>query len=204
MTTLYDTLGVPKDATTDEIRRAFRHLARTHHPDAGGTTEAFQGIEEAERILADPEKRARYDATGKTDSPPQDPVEAMALAMVDQAITLAIAQVDGERQGPLGAARSAIKDAQWQNTANMTAARADLFKIERVRDRLSTKGPEDPVRAMLASKADRIRTAIDGMETQDKALTRALAILAAYTFRVDAGVSTNDTGSFAQPSFFVG
>lgn len=57
----YETLGVNKDATQDEIKKAYRRLASKHHPDKGGSNEEFQKIEEAYRTLSDPQKRAQYD-----------------------------------------------------------------------------------------------------------------------------------------------
>ena len=46
----YDTLGVTKSATPDEIKRAYRKLASQHHPDKGGDTAKFQQVEEAYKI----------------------------------------------------------------------------------------------------------------------------------------------------------
>lgn len=62
----YKTLGVSKDATADEIKKAFRKLARTHHPDAGGDEAKFKEINEAYEVLSDPEKRKMYDQYGAT------------------------------------------------------------------------------------------------------------------------------------------
>lgn len=59
--THYDTLGVAKNATPEEIKRAYRKLASQHHPDKGGDTSKFQQVEEAYRVLSDPQKRAEYD-----------------------------------------------------------------------------------------------------------------------------------------------
>jgi len=61
----YELLGVKKDATADEIKKAFRKLARKHHPDAGGEEEKFKQINEAYETLSDPEKRAQYDQYGQ-------------------------------------------------------------------------------------------------------------------------------------------
>jgi len=57
----YQTLGVDKKATQDDIKKAYRRLASKHHPDKGGDTSTFQKIEEAYRILSDPNQRQQYD-----------------------------------------------------------------------------------------------------------------------------------------------
>ena len=61
----YEVLGVDRDASADEIKKAFRRLARETHPDANpGDTEAehrFREVAEAYEVLSDPQKRARYD-----------------------------------------------------------------------------------------------------------------------------------------------
>lgn len=64
----YKTLGVSKSATADEIKKAFRKLARTNHPDAGGDEEKFKEINEAYEVLSDEKKRKLYDQYGTADS----------------------------------------------------------------------------------------------------------------------------------------
>ncbi len=60
----YKTLGVPRDADADTIKKAFRKLARTHHPDAGGDEAKFKEINEAYEVLSDEKKRQMYDQFG--------------------------------------------------------------------------------------------------------------------------------------------
>jgi curved DNA-binding protein len=64
----YAVLGVTKDATAEEIKKAFRKLARTHHPDVSSdkkaSEEKFKEINEAYEVLGDPVKRKKYDDLG--------------------------------------------------------------------------------------------------------------------------------------------
>ena len=62
----YDILGVPKSASADEIKKAYRKLAREHHPDQGGDENRFKEIQGAYDVLSDPEKRQAYDRFGET------------------------------------------------------------------------------------------------------------------------------------------
>ena len=60
----YKTLGVPRDADADTIKKAFRKLARKYHPDAGGDEAKFKEINEAYEVLSDDKKRKLYDQYG--------------------------------------------------------------------------------------------------------------------------------------------
>jgi molecular chaperone DnaJ len=64
----YETLGIPRNASVDDVKTAFRKLARQYHPDVSKEPDAeekFKEINEAYGVLSDPEKRARYDQYGR-------------------------------------------------------------------------------------------------------------------------------------------
>lgn len=60
----YNTLGVKRDASDDEIKKAFRRLAHEHHPDKGGNQDKFKEVNEAYQVLGNSEKRKQYDQFG--------------------------------------------------------------------------------------------------------------------------------------------
>ena len=64
----YQILGVPRDASQEDIQRAYRKLARTYHPDVNhdpGAEDRFKEASEAYDVLSDPQTRRRYDAFGR-------------------------------------------------------------------------------------------------------------------------------------------
>lgn len=61
---LYEVLGVEKNASQGEIKKAYFKLAKTAHPDKGGSQEHFKEVNGAYEVLSDPEKRKLYDQFG--------------------------------------------------------------------------------------------------------------------------------------------
>jgi curved DNA-binding protein len=71
----YQALGVPRDAPVEEVKKAYRKLARKYHPDVSKEKDAearMKEVNEAYAVLSDPEKRAAYDQVGKGYQPGQD------------------------------------------------------------------------------------------------------------------------------------
>jgi len=64
MSDYYDILGIQKNASQDEVKRAFRKLAKEHHPDRGGDEKKFKEVNKAYQTLGDEKKRAQYDQFG--------------------------------------------------------------------------------------------------------------------------------------------
>ena len=65
----YEVLGVSKDASDAEIKKAYRKLSKKYHPDLNhesGAEEKFKEVNEAYEILSDPQKKAQYDQFGTT------------------------------------------------------------------------------------------------------------------------------------------
>jgi DnaJ family protein A protein 2 len=70
MSDLYRRLGLSRSAAPDEIKKAYRTLAREHHPDKGGNPEELKAIQEAHEVLSDERRRQIYDMTGQVNEQP--------------------------------------------------------------------------------------------------------------------------------------
>lgn len=90
MKDLYETLGVSRDATVDQIRKAYRAKAKTTHPDAGGVREHFEELALAHTVLSDEEKRRVYDTTGFIKG--EDDIRLEALDLMFQLATAAVVE----------------------------------------------------------------------------------------------------------------
>lgn len=67
MSNYYDILGVNKEASPEEIKKAYRKMAMQHHPDKGGDEAKFKSVQEAYDVLSDDQKRSNYDRFGSAE-----------------------------------------------------------------------------------------------------------------------------------------
>src|SRR5688572_13276561 len=93
-TNLYEQLGVAREATPDQIRKAYRKRAKKSHPDGGGDAEAFVELRRAVAVLSDPERRRRYDETGSTDETVIDDASQRAMSLLAAMLSSIIDQTD--------------------------------------------------------------------------------------------------------------
>jgi molecular chaperone DnaJ len=113
MATLYDTLGVSKSASADEIKKAYRKLARQYHPDRNpgdaGAEEKFKEIQHAYDVLADDEKRKAYDRFGAQNGRPGAGTQNVNFDFGDFDIGDLLGGLFGNRSQPRAQRRQPVK-----------------------------------------------------------------------------------------------
>lgn len=185
MTDPYSALGVPRDASDAEIRKAFRALARVHHPDReGGDHEKMSEANRAYELLTDPERRARYDATGATEEP--KPVDAWARDTLFR-ILLGVMANQPEEANLADAVRSALQHANRQVQTGLMNLRTESRRLDRRRANLKDDGL---FAGLFEQRAREISDQIRNGEGELEVLTRAAEMM--------AGVSWDGPGQTAQ------
>jgi curved DNA-binding protein len=119
----YQTMGVPREASAEDIRRAYRKLARKYHPDVSKEPDAearFKEVGEAYEVLKDPEKRAAYDQlganwkAGQEFRPPPDSTAGFEFSGGGPDASEFFEALFGRRAGPGGQGRGSFR-AQSEN-----------------------------------------------------------------------------------------
>ncbi len=180
---LYKVLGVPREASTEEVRKAYRRKAKKAHPDAGGDAVKFGALQRAHDVLVDPTRRANYDATGEVDEAPAIDFElTQALGRIGHML---MEMLTGEPD-PLGhplveVMRDHIKKAKANVDSTIVIRKRTLSRAKKMKFTRRTPGPN-----MIAAGIDwNVRAAtkaLEGAKQELAILDRAAALLADYDY----------------------
>ena len=179
MTNLYQTLGVDSDATPIQIRKAYKILAQRNHPDRdGGDNEVFMRVKAAYDVLSDPERRAKYDATGDTTQ--VLPVEHKATEMLAQGF-LGVAASVGWREHKYAAALT-----QWIQEQGYGVQR-EIDQKKKHRSLLqgiklpNFSGDNDVLQGVVDQQVAHANRQIDELEGRLAVCDKALELMEDYT-----------------------
>lgn len=181
---LYKILGVSRDASTEEIRKAYYRLAKKFHPDKNGSTpeanEKFKVIANAYAVLADPDNRGKYDR-GEEIKP--DNSLAKLMQSMSQLLIKAIQGNDVKMTDLLTIMKNELNAAIAQGEKMKQQIVDAVIKLNEARDRFG--GETETVEAILLNT-------ISGMERQKKEVDEEMEMVKAImvkvkhmTYRVD-------------------
>ena len=183
---LYDELGISPDAQEADIRAAHRRAAKKHHPDTGGNREQFERITRAAMILRDPEKRARYDATGETEGRRDNELSECASIIIS-AFDRAMGEGNPDAADIIGRARRFLEQDQRKIEAAIAECHQALKMISNAQRRLRFKGDgPNLIASALDARKTQATAEIEKLETGLARMARAKAMLAGYEWKFDA------------------
>lgn len=173
----YETLGVSKSATLDQIHKAYRAKAKKHHPDSGGDPEEFKKIQRAWEVLSDPKKKEWYDKTDSDVMPNDGEIEMI----IENTFTSVLNQLMSNSQyGVLmddlqEAARKTLKTAITQAEVKLSRFKEQEAKLKKWKNRLRRKNSNEPtawskiVEEQIALHEKEIIIATEGIKQLKKA-----------------------------------
>lgn len=185
----YETLGIGRESTAEEIRQAYRQRAKTVHPDKGGGEEAFKELGEAQRLLLDPKRRASFDATGDLDEGEPDNRETVAFAIIAELIEHAMGAGDEvlDSRDVVSDIKDALRSRLKTATQAIEDGRRDIARLRRVGKRFERrkKGPNLIRRMFEARIADHER-GIKAVEEKIEWHKAALEMIDNYVYALEA------------------
>lgn len=197
MTNPYETLGVAKDATLDQIKKVYRQKSKKCHPDAGGDGEEFKRISSAYELLSNQERRDHFDRTGETAE-----VEDPSLSIVSQllgSVLLGILNAGGdpEKTDLVKLMRNKAKEEITQLKATISVNKKRVDKLRKVAKRVLYKSKADDQDNILARMVlvpiEAIEASIKEREATLQGYTKALKIIEHYSYNFDAAQTDKPT-----------
>ncbi len=181
---LYDTLGVPPDASAAEIKKAFRKKAAQHHPDRGGDTEKMAEINRALDVLSDPARRERYDQTGE-DGNRVPTLDESAQNLIIQLFSQAMEKVP-DTQNIFIRIAGHISSVQRSEQQRKSTVQRNITKLERKLKRIKFKGKgRNFIEALIQHQISALRQECSQIDERHKAADRALEMLKEFDFEVE-------------------
>jgi len=173
MNNLYDILGVHKNSTPEEIKTAYRNLAKIHHPDKGGSKEEFSRIQMAYDVLSDTERRAKYDSTGETEK--ERGFEEQFFGFVASQIIPIIEKADNLDFDLMKEAKDHIKGLIRIGKKNIYELMGKKAHFEHAIERCKSKnGKENIMAKILQSKLDHIENVKIQVESELQFIEKCL------------------------------
>ena len=173
---LYAILGVPQDASQEQVTAAYRRLRSSTHPDKGGKESMFDRIQKAYEVLSDPARRALYDANGTTDMPLDRVHEGAAglfLAMLS-------------RPDPIQSAKDEIRQKRYALEQRIVQVERSATRDEKKLDRILRRsdGPNF-LKGILEEHIKQQNAQIAALKLDIKLCEGISALLEGYSFKED-------------------
>lgn len=192
----YETLGVKRDASGEELRKAFRRKAKQHHPDRqGGDAQKMARTNRAYETLSDPSRRLTYDKTGHDQAP--DHIEVGAREIV---IKKFMQWFGEDRSGDmLGWSTATVYQEIQGYQAQLSQGTQLHTKLKRKLKRLKFKGKGTNIIGFaLDHQLEAIKQQIEMVQQNIVKHERAMILIKDFEFEVEVEVPTSQYMSFTR------
>lgn len=194
----YAILDVPRNASKDTIKRAYRRKAKETHPDAnGGEDEAFKQVHEAYRLLTDETRRHQYDASGNWDGGGPSNRDAQTYGMLAGLLDAAIKENEFSMRDPhrcdlLATMRTLVKRKIGEIEKQKAAPAKQIKVFKQIGWRFDAKdGGLCALREIAEARVREAEAHIAHLEGEIAKQEALLAMLDGFTFRVEPQAETN-------------
>lgn len=190
----YEILGVDKDATPEEINKAYKDAAKKAHPDSGGSAAKFTRIKQASLVLLDPTRRKQFDENGTVNESTADTVNARSMELVAQFFINSINLMNNPHSPPLEQTDLVLAGTRHFNQliaageANIKEIDKQINRFNRALKRLKTKRKNDIIKKMIEHHVGVLRMTIENNKREIVINSKAILLLGDYEF--ETGGST--------------
>jgi len=180
---LYDILGINKDASEEDIKKAHRKQVKQHHPDAGGTKESYQQVQLAYDVLKDKSRREKYDSTGETEKP-RDAFQEKFAEFIAMVIIPKLEEAKSLEIDIITFGCKHISKAIAQAEESVTEGTRRVKRLNQAMTKLSKKSDKSPniMLSLLQNKVDNYNKQINELNTSIEFLNKASDELQDYTY----------------------
>jgi curved DNA-binding protein CbpA len=183
----YAVLGLKANATTDDVKAAYKRRAKSTHPDTGGSSQEFGDVKLAHDVLSDTERRKRYDRTGETEEPEPDNVEQGALERLAAMLKVVLeAEPDPNERDLVDLMKAHLVAEIEAANGKLKVTRRSVQRAEQMRGRFRPrKLGNDPIKSILEWQISTLKKAVHAGETAIKQREHAAELLTNYDFAND-------------------
>lgn len=199
----YQILGVARDASRDDVRRAYRRRSKRAHPDAGGSQVEFALVKLAHDTLTDDQRRARYDETGRLEEVAVDNHFSQVVHFIAMALNGVLDECAKKQRRPsevdmmaslrygLGMLLDQARQSQKQIRDAIAEARSLDGRFSNPRGKVDVLG--NMIRSRIAEGEQALRLEID----KEKLIQEAIEVVGQHAFRADMSASTGGSHTIA-------
>lgn len=149
----YETLGIERNASADEVKKAYRTKASAAHPDRGGDAAEMQRVNQANDVLSDPERRERYDQTGNDATMPSVEDEARTFLLHVLGIAL------DDSIDVLAKARELVREHRSGLVDHLAKLSAQVAKLKRHSGKVRAKKGDNLVQMIIDQRLQQLDAA---------------------------------------------